>query len=116
MVLGGVDSTGPHIFCIHPHGSTAKLPYATMGSGSLAAMAVFEAKWKPDLEEEEAKQLVSEAIQAGIFNDLGSGGNVDMCVIKKGSVKYIRPYLEANKKGSRYFFFHFFFFHQFFLK
>ncbi|EEB13616.1 proteasome subunit beta type 7 precursor, putative [Pediculus humanus corporis] len=101
LVLGGVDSTGPHIFCIHPHGSTAKLPYATMGSGSLAAMAVFEAKWKPDLEEEEAKQLVSEAIQAGIFNDLGSGGNVDMCVIKKGSVKYIRPYLEANKKGSR---------------
>lgn len=42
LVLGGVDIDGPHIFSIHPHGSTDKLPYTTMGSGSLAAMAVFE--------------------------------------------------------------------------
>lgn len=42
LVLGGVDSRGPHIYSIHPHGSTDKLPYTTMGSGSLAAMAVFE--------------------------------------------------------------------------
>lgn len=42
LVLGGVDITGPHIYSIHPHGSTDKLPYTTMGSGSLAAMAVFE--------------------------------------------------------------------------
>lgn len=101
LVLGGVDSQGPHIYCIHPHGSTSKLPYATMGSGSLAAMAVFEMKWKPDLTEEEGKAIVSEAIQAGIFNDLGSGSNVDLCVIRRGSVEYIRPYFEANKKGKR---------------
>lgn len=31
LVLGGVDRTGPHIFCIYPHGSVDKLPYATMG-------------------------------------------------------------------------------------
>lgn len=42
LVLGGVDITGPHIYSIHPHGSTDRLPYTTMGSGSLAAMAVFE--------------------------------------------------------------------------
>lgn len=50
LVLGGVDATGPHLFTIHPHGSTDKLPYVTMGSGSLAAMAVFETGWKPDME------------------------------------------------------------------
>lgn len=50
LVLGGVDSTGPHLFTIHPHGSTDKLPYVTMGSGSLAAMAVFESSWKPNME------------------------------------------------------------------
>lgn len=49
LVLGGVDVTGPHLFTIHPHGSTDKLPYVTMGSGSLAAMAVFESGWKPDM-------------------------------------------------------------------
>ncbi len=50
LVLGGVDATGPHLFTIHPHGSTDKLPYVTMGSGSLAAMAVFESGWRPNLE------------------------------------------------------------------
>ncbi|KAL2298197.1 hypothetical protein Nmel_017160, partial [Mimus melanotis] len=50
LVLGGVDVTGPHLYSIHPHGSTDKLPYVTMGSGSLAAMAVFEDKYKPDME------------------------------------------------------------------
>jgi len=49
LVLGGVDNTGPHLYSIHPHGSSDKLPYTTMGSGSLAAMAVFEAGWKPEM-------------------------------------------------------------------
>lgn len=34
---------------IYPHGSTDTLPFATMGSGSLAAMSVFEAKYKEGL-------------------------------------------------------------------
>lgn len=49
LVLGGVDKFGPRLYSVAPHGSTDKLPYATMGSGSLAAMAVFETRWKPDL-------------------------------------------------------------------
>jgi 20S proteasome alpha/beta subunit len=50
LVLGGVDATGPHLFTVAPHGSTDKLPYVTMGSGSLAAMAVFESGWKANME------------------------------------------------------------------
>ncbi|XP_018588304.1 proteasome subunit beta type-7 isoform X1 [Scleropages formosus] len=101
LVLGGVDCLGPHLYSIYPHGSTDKLPYVTMGSGSLAAMAVFEDRYKPDMEEEEAKQLVRDAIAAGIFNDLGSGSNIDVCVITKGKVDYLRPHDEPNKKGTR---------------
>lgn len=101
LVLGGVDTTGPHLFCIFPHGSSDKLPYVTMGSGSLAAMAVFESRWHPQMDEEAGKQLVRDAIAAGIFNDLGSGSNVDLCVIKKGTVEYLRPFDIANVKGKR---------------
>lgn len=101
LVLGGVDKTGPHIYCIHPHGSADKLPYATMGSGSLAAMSVFESRWRPDMSEEEGKKLVRDAIASGVFNDLGSGSNIDLCVIRKGSVEYLRNYELANKKGER---------------
>lgn len=43
-----------------------------------------------------------DAIAAGIFNDLGSGSNIDLCVMTKGKVDYIRPHDEANKKGVRY--------------
>lgn len=101
LVLGGVDNSGPQLYCIHPHGSTFKGPYVTMGSGSLAAMSVFEARWRPDLPEEEAKKLVRDAIAAGVFNDLGSGSNVDLCVIKKDSATYLRGYELANVKGER---------------
>nr|KJB75923.1 hypothetical protein B456_012G065800 [Gossypium raimondii] len=49
LVLGGVDVTGPHLHTIYPHGSTDTLPFATMGSGSLAAMAVFESNYREGL-------------------------------------------------------------------
>jgi len=46
-------------------------------------------------------QLVSDAISAGVYNDLGSGSNVDLCVITADKVDYIRPHKEANVKGTR---------------
>lgn len=59
------------------------------------------ARWRPDMEEEEAKKLVRDAIASGVFNDLGSGSNIDLCVIKKGSVQYLRGHEYANEKGVR---------------
>lgn len=101
LVLGGVDNQGPHIYSIQPHGSTDRVPYATMGSGSLAAMSIFESRWKPDMTEEQGMKLVRDGIAAGIFNDLGSGSNVDLCIIRKGSTKYLRNYELSNQKGER---------------
>jgi len=101
LVLGGVDVSGPALYTVYPHGSTDKLPYVTMGSGSLAAMSVFEDGYKLGMNEEEAKKLVRNAIRAGIVNDLGSGSNVDITVIKKGSVQQFRPYEVICKKTER---------------
>ncbi|CAL1275839.1 unnamed protein product [Larinioides sclopetarius] len=100
LIIGGVDLSGPSIHLVFPHGSSEKVPYGTMGSGSLAAMAVFEKGWKPGMKLDEAKQLVRDAIAAGIFNDLGSGSNVDICVITRAGAEMIRPYDEANRKGQ----------------
>ena len=63
-----------------------------MGSGSLNAMAVFEAGYKDDLSREEAVALVARAIRSGVYNDLGSGSNVDICVITKDGVDYQRSH------------------------
>mmetsp|Transcript_4605 Transcript_4605/g.11638 ORF Transcript_4605/g.11638 Transcript_4605/m.11638 type:complete len:286 (-) Transcript_4605:128-985(-) len=98
LVLGGVDINGPHLFTVYPHGSSDALPFATMGSGSLAAMAVFESDYKEDMDEEQAKELVARSIRAGIFNDLGSGSNVDLCVITKEGVKYLRNHETPNER------------------
>jgi 20S proteasome subunit beta 2 len=98
LVIAGVDPTGTHLFTVHAHGSTDKLPYVTMGSGSLAAMAVFETKWEKSLTREEAVDLCSEAILAGIFNDLGSGSNVDVCVITSERATLMRNHITPNER------------------
>ena len=97
LVLGGVDVDGPHVYQIYPHGSTAKLSYTTMGSGSLAAMSVFESGYVDGMTEEEGIELVKRAILAGVFNDLGSGSNVDVCVIRNdGTTKMDRGAVQPN--------------------
>lgn len=101
LVLGGVDSTGPHLFTIHAHGSTDKLPYVTMGSGSLAAMAVFESSFKENMTRQEAINLVARAIRSGVFNDLGSGSNVDVSVITKSGTETLRNYEMPNERGLK---------------
>lgn len=101
LVVGGVDPTGPGLFTVHAHGSTDKLPYVTMGSGSLAAMSVFETKWKARLTRDEAVELAAEAIKAGIFNDLGSGSNVDVCVITAEKTTLLRNYIRPNEREEK---------------
>ncbi|GAA5842413.1 hypothetical protein JCM9279_005376 [Rhodotorula babjevae] len=113
LVLGGIDPTGPHLYTVAPHGSTDKLPYVTMGSGSLAAMAVFETSWRPNMSRAEAVECVAAAIEAGIWNDLGSGSNVDVCVIEgeksadglkytgKAKTDYLRNFRMPNEKVTK---------------
>ena len=59
LVLGGVDHAGPHLHTVYPHGSTDSNPYVTMGSGSLAAMSIFEADYKEGMSRDEAVALVA---------------------------------------------------------
>lgn len=103
LVLGGIDCTGSYLYTVYPHGSVDNLPYATMGSGSLCAMAMFESEYKDDMTEQEAIDLCDKAIQSGIFNDLGSGSNVDVCVISKTEgVKYKRNIHDRTLNKRKY--------------
>ena len=92
LVLGGVDNKGPHLFTVYPHGSSDALPYASMGSGSLAAISVLESGFTENMNVNDAKILVASAIHAGIMNDLGSGSCVDLCVITELETQYLRNY------------------------
>ena len=83
LIVGGIDEeTGvPQIRAIHPGGSMDSLSYAALGSGGLAAMAVIESRYRNDINLEEGIQIVKEAILSGIKNDMGSGSQVDLCII-----------------------------------
>ncbi|XP_005808235.1 proteasome subunit beta type-7-like [Xiphophorus maculatus] len=101
LLLGGVDCTGNHLYTVGPYGDVDKVPYLAMGSGDLAALGILEDGFKHNLELEEAKELVRSSIHAGIMSDLGSGNNIDVCVITKQGVDYIRPYQESEYKDDR---------------
>lgn len=101
LVLGGVDCQGPRLFKVHPHGSTDTVPFCAMGSGSLNAMGVLEAGYRDNMSCEEGMKLVVEAIRGGIFNDLGSGGNVDIVVLTKGKSEMKRGFNMPNPRPFR---------------
>lgn len=101
LVVAGVDPTGVGLFTVHAHGSTDKLPYVTMGSGSMAAMSVFESEWKPNMSKDDAVNVAAQAIEAGIFNDLGSGSNVDLCVITNEQATLMRNFRTPNQREQK---------------
>merc|ERR1711981_756785 len=101
LILGGVDLNGPAVYAIHPHGSTARLPYTTQGSGCLAAMSILEDGWRPGMNEYEAKKLVAEAIKAGILCDGYSGSKCDIVVVTKDRAEVTRPFEVVCDKGER---------------
>lgn len=67
---------------VYPHGSTDSLPYCTMGSGSLNAMAVFEASYKEDMSQEEAEALVARAIRSGALPFPVKTWVVTLCIMQ----------------------------------
>jgi 20S proteasome subunit beta 2 len=74
------------------------VPYTAMGSGSLAALAILENNYRDGLTEEEAIEMAADAIQAGIFYDLGSGSNVNIISVGKKETKTLFNYRVFNKK------------------
>lgn len=102
LIVAGVDPTGPHLLSVQAHGSTDIGKYQSLGSGSLAAMAILETNYKDNMTKEEAKKLCSDAILAGIWNDLGSGSNVDLCVMEIGKdAELLRNYITPNIRSAK---------------
>ena len=92
LIVAGTDITGSYIYQVSAHGCIMQKPYSTMGSGSLAAISVLEAGYNDNLSESECVALVSSAIKAGIYNDLYSGSNVNILIIRRDSIEHMRHF------------------------
>ena len=51
------------------------------------------------MQKDEGMALVAAAICSGIFNDLGSGSNVDLCIITKACVTLFVMVSEMTSMG-----------------
>ncbi|XP_053328739.1 proteasome subunit beta type-7-like [Spea bombifrons] len=101
IIIGGTDIHGPHLYSVYPHGSTDATPFTALGSGSSAAIAVLEDRYKPYMELEEGMKLVTDAITAGILCDLGSGSGVDLCIITRDGARILRGHTDTETRGKR---------------
>lgn len=45
--------------------------------------------------------MVTSAISAGIFNDLGSGSNIDACVITASHTEMLRNFVKPNERAQK---------------
>jgi 20S proteasome subunit beta 2 len=48
-IVGGFDVKGPQLMEVSADGNMYSLPFLTMGSGSLPAMAIMETQYREDM-------------------------------------------------------------------
>ena len=81
IIIGGVDSSGPHIFTIDPFGSITEEKNVATGSGSPIAYGVLEQKYREGLPLQEVLQIVVQSITSAMKRDAASGDSFDVSVI-----------------------------------
>mmetsp|Transcript_9179 Transcript_9179/g.21042 ORF Transcript_9179/g.21042 Transcript_9179/m.21042 type:complete len:238 (-) Transcript_9179:35-748(-) len=101
LIIGGFDYYGFNLYSIYPNGSAEKNFFASMGSGSFASIGILEKNYSEKMTLKSAINLSKQSIMAGIYNDLGSGGSVDIYVISRDQNKLYRN-LNVNVRTMFY--------------
>ncbi|CAF1219631.1 unnamed protein product [Adineta steineri] len=101
LIIVGVDVTGSRIAAIEPYGTASYMPYIASGSGGHTSLSVIEDRFKQDMNENEAKQLVRDALYASITTDLYSGSKINMYVLTKEKLDKFLPYEIVAVRGDR---------------
>ncbi len=74
LILGGVDSTGGHVYSLDAAGGAIPDKYTSGGSGSPYVYGVMEDSYKDDLTVDEGIDIAIRAITAAKSRDSASGG------------------------------------------
>ena len=96
ILVGGVDSTGPHVFSLDPLGSLVEEKCVATGSGSPIAYGVLEDRYKEGATIEEILPVVVRAVDSAMKRDIASGNNFDIAVITKEGYRALST---EEKKG-----------------
>jgi proteasome beta subunit len=96
ILVGGVDSTGPHVFSLDPLGSLLEEKCVATGSGSPIAYGVLEDKYKEGSIIKEILPVVVRAVDSAMKRDIASGNNYDIALITKDGYRSLSS--EEKKK------------------
>lgn len=70
LLIGGVDSSGPHLYETDPSGATIGQKAAAVGSGRNAAVEILEDAWEPKMSQSAAMKLALKALAAAKESEL----------------------------------------------
>jgi len=96
ILVGGVDTTGPHVFALDPFGSLTEEKCVATGSGSPIAYGVLEDKYKEGAKIKDILPVVVRAVDSAMKRDIASGDNFDIAVITKEGYRSLST---EEKKG-----------------
>lgn len=96
VLIGGVDDSGSHVFCLDPFGSLTEEKCVATGSGSPIAYGVLEDKYKENMSVSEALPMVVKAVNSAMKRDTASGDSFNVAVI---DINGYRELTEEDKKS-----------------
>ena len=84
LLMGGFDEQGPSVYSVDAMGgATREEDIVATGSGSPFAYGVLEDQYRPDMKEDEAKDLAVRAVRSAMRRDSASGEEIMVVVITK---------------------------------
>lgn len=93
IIVGGIDSTGPHLYVLDTLGSLIEDKYAALGSGATLAMSILESEYSPEKTTEIGEEIVIKAMNAAIKRNIISGDGIDLLKITNdGAVEKFIPF------------------------
>lgn len=99
LVIGGVDSSGPHVFSLDLAGGAIEDIYTTTGSGSPYVFGVLEDNYRKDMSVDESINLAIRALTAAMKRDSASGDGIDVVVVTdKNYIELKDEEIEERKK------------------
>jgi proteasome beta subunit len=81
LIMGGVDSSGGHVYGIDAAGGSIRDDYVSVGSGSLFAYGVLEDSFEKEMTKEQSVDLAIRALNAAMKRDSASGDGMAIVVI-----------------------------------
>ena len=102
LIMGGVDSSGSHVYALDAAGGSIPDEYVSVGSGSVTAYGVLEDQYDPKMDIKSAVEIVVRALHAAQERDAASGNGYYIAKItEKGYAELSEKELESYLKKVR---------------